>query len=252
MNIQKIISGSLMTCWIVVCVIFPMRVIFGAEEEDKKPTPPVKEIMTSGKEKEKPLASQSGETGKKTVRTRAFLSGYMIVSKTKDSIIIQEGTDGQKQIHVVLDEKTLLLRRFFGKSNFDEMHGGDRVTVVGIWDNEEKTGVLATLIRDFSIEKRGGVFFGDVVSVNDSTWIIHTKRGSLTVTLSSSSNIINRRGSSIRESDVLPGHRIRVKGVWDSSSNTIGEVTEIKDFSLPVKPSGTATATTTPAPTKTP
>jgi hypothetical protein len=39
--------------------------------------------------------------------------------------------------------------------------------------------------------------------------------------------------------DIQIGHRIRVKGIWDITNKTISEVTQIKDFSIPAKPSPT-------------
>jgi len=41
-------------------------------------------------------------------------------------------------------------------------------------------------------------------------------------------------------SDIEVGHRVRVKGIWDLTNKTISEVTQIKDFSIPIQPSPTA------------
>jgi hypothetical protein len=73
------------------------------------------------------------------------------------------------------------------------------------------------------------------------------------VTVSSSTKFVDRRGKTIAQTDVAVSHRIRVKGMWDNTNSTITEVTQVKDYSLPVKPAGTPTPTSaaTPAPTTT-
>jgi len=41
-----------------------------------------------------------------------------------------------------------------------------------------------------------------------------------------------------------------VKGMWDKTNNTITEVTHVKDYSLPPKPTITPTSVPTPTPTQ--
>ena len=45
---------------------------------------------------------------------------------------------------------------------------------------------------------------------------------------------VERKETSITLSDLKIGDRVRVKGVWDKTLNKITEVTQIKDFSIPV------------------
>ena len=141
------------------------------------------------------------------------------------------------------DDKTNFRRRFGGKSTLSEILEGDTVNVLGKWQNEDKTQILATHVRDLSIQKRHATFFGTVKSKGDGALILTTlKRGDQTVTIdSSSTKLVNRKMEEIKMTDIQIGHRIRVKGIWDLTKKVVSEVTQIKDFRIPIQPSPTAT-----------
>ncbi len=125
---------------------------------------------------------------------------------------------------VTTDANTQLRRRFWGKATLDEMNPGDSVNVIGKWTDDTKTTVLAKLVRDLSIQKRYGVFFGTITAVSGNTWTLNSvNRGVQTVTVSASTKKVN------------VNDRVRIRGLWDSKLNTITEVTAVKDYSLPVK-----------------
>lgn len=143
-----------------------------------------------------------------------------------------------KSFRVIITDKTQLRRRFWGKSNLNEFQVGDEVNVIGRYTNEEKTEIEAKLIRNLSIQKRWGVFFGRVISVSDNFLVIETtKRNQLTIYVSENTKLINRKEEKINFSDIKTGHRIRVKGVWDKNLKEVRLTDEIKDFSLPTKES---------------
>ncbi len=167
--------------------------------------------------------------------TVTAISGTTLTVKTKDG----------KTITVLTDSTTQFRRRFWGKSSLSEMSVGDMVNVIGQWTDDTKTTIQARLVRDLSIQKRFGVFFGTVQSVNPTGFVVQTiRRGNLTVTISSSTKLVNRREQPIVQSDIKVGHKVRTKGLWDSKLNTLTEVAQVKDFSLPVQ----ATPTATPKP----
>jgi hypothetical protein len=64
-------------------------------------------------------------------------------------------------------------------------------------------------------------------------------RGEIKVYVGDSTKIINRREESVSLNNIEVGHRVRVKGVWDRALREIREADEIKDFSLPPKPTKT-------------
>lgn len=169
---------------------------------------------------------------KKIIGTRAHLEKGVITVKGSDSLGMKDASG--KEYTLKFDGKTQFRRRFWGKSSIDEMQTGHEVTVIGTWINEEQSQIQAVLIRDISIQKRNGVFFGDVMSVTSTGFVMATKaRGNQTVTVSTTTRMINRIGATIGQSTIAVGHRIRVRGLWDSQANTITEVTEVKDFDLP-------------------
>lgn len=158
-----------------------------------------------------------------------------------------------KTYTVNTDNNTQFRRKFWGKSSLDEFSVGNTVNVIGHWTDDAHTTVLAKQVRNLSIQKRFGVFFGVVKSLSTSGWVMSTvseKRADQTVTVSSTTKFTNRKEETISQSDVKVGDRIRVRGLWDSSVNTVTEVNAVKDFSLPVRV--TTSVTPTVAPTATP
>lgn len=136
------------------------------------------------------------------------------------------------------DENTLYRRRFGAQSSIGEIAVNNVVNVLGTWQNDEKTQIMAKHIRNISIQQRYAVFFGTVKSKTDSKIVLSTvNRGEQTVYLIDSTKLVNRVMEEITTEDIEVGHKIRVKGTWDSSNKTIAETTQIKDFSIPVVPS---------------
>ena len=142
-----------------------------------------------------------------------------------------------KTYTVNVESNTQLRRHFWGKSEMDEFSIGNVVNVYGAWTDDTQTAINARLIKNLSIQKRFGVFFGEVKSLLSDGWVMSTiagKRPDQTVTVSSETTFENRSGETIGQAEVQVGHRVRVKGLWDNSANTVAEATQVKDFGLPV------------------
>jgi hypothetical protein len=135
------------------------------------------------------------------------------------------------------DDKTKFRRHFWGKSSLSEISVGNHVNVWGKFTDDNRATILARLIRNLSVRKRRGAFFGTITSVSGNTFVIQTlNKGNLTVTVSGTTKLVNRREQSITMADLKVGHRVRVKGLWDKTLSKITKVAEVKDFSLPPKP----------------
>lgn len=150
---------------------------------------------------------------------------------------------------------TKFRRRFWGEGSLSEYSVGDKVNVYGLWQNEEKTTIEACVIRDLTIQKRFAVFVGDVVSLTSGGWVMTTlsdKRSNQTITVTSTTKFTNRKMETITQADIQVGHRVRIKGLWNRTANTVTDVTSVKDFSLPMRVTGTPTPTPTVTPTVTP
>lgn len=145
---------------------------------------------------------------------------------------IKVNKDG-KTITLNITEKTVILRKFGGKSSLAELHVGDIVTARGTWEDKE-TAILDTrVLRDISIQKRFGTFWGKIKSISGQTFVLETsQRGEQTVTLAGSTKIVDRKEKTISFSDLKIEHRVRVTGLWDSTLKTISEVKTIKDWSI--------------------
>jgi len=177
--------------------------------------------------------------------TRAGLKQAKLTSKSDTALTVEK----EGKIYTVnISDKTHFRRRFWGKATLSEMSVGDLLDIQGKWADDQKTIINATLIRDTSIQMRFGTFFGTVTSISGSTITMQTKKRDFqTVTASSSAKIINRKQQTMSLSDILVGHKIRVKGLWNNLAKTITQVKEIKDFTLPI-----VNTTTTPAPSVAP
>ena len=171
----------------------------------------------------------------------SILSGKVT---NKGSNILTVAKD-EKTYTVRTDRKTQLRRKFWGIASYNEIQINDLVNVHGKWMDDAQTSIQAFLVRDLSIQKRNGVFLGTVQSISGETILLQTfNRGTQTVKVTAKTKFIDRTGKTIKQADVTSGHRIRVKGLWDSTSSTITEVTQVKDFSLPVvKPTVTPSST---------
>jgi hypothetical protein len=210
------------------------------------------------------IASKVGEFGK-IARKRAFINKAKITVKGDSSLSVEK--DG-KTYTVNVDSNTKIRRRFYGDAAFSDLLVGHEVDIVGKWTDDTKTTILASLIRDISIQKRHGVFIGIVQAISGNDITIKTvNRGIQKATVTSSTVYVNRMQQKINLSDIAVGHRIRVKGMWDNTFNTITDVTHVKDFTLPLRPNitpkptekdddnhpnVTPTVTSTPAPTASP
>lgn len=162
---------------------------------------------------------------------RATVGTGTLSSKSDGELIVAK--DG-KSYTVLIDSNTQLRRRFWGKATLAEYQVGDTLNVIGKWTNDAHTTIQARLVRDISIQKRLGVFFGTVSSVSSNGWVMATvQRGNQTVTVSSTTKFVNRKEETISVSDIKVGDKVRVRGLWDKAASTITEATHVKDFSIP-------------------
>ena len=153
---------------------------------------------------------------------------------------------GDQSITLKISGKTIILRKFGGKSSLAELHVGDIVTARGTWVDETKAVLDTRVLRDLSIQKRYGTFWGKIKSINSEakTFVLETVgRGEQQVFVGSETKIVSRNQTVLTFSDLVIGHRVRVTGLWDSTLKTIEEVKTIKDWSLPPKPTVTPTPT---------
>jgi len=212
----------------------------------------IKEEIKETKKENKSLIEQLKEKFK-GFKFVARINGTI---KTIGTDIMTVITDDDKTYDVYVTDKTILRRRFWGKASWDEFVIGNKVNVIGKWKDETKTQIDAHLIRNISIQKRNGVFFGSVTTKNSDNFVMKAeKKGDQSVYFSDTTKFENRKEETIGYEDISVGHRVRVKGLWDSELNKITEVTEIKDFSLPVqsvKPSISPSITPSVTPSVTP
>jgi hypothetical protein len=191
------------------------------------------------------IASRVGAL-KNFFNARATLNNAKITGKGDGSLSVEKDS---VTYTILVDDKSRLRRRFFGEAKLDEMSVGNVISVFGKWTDETHKTIQAEMIRNMSIQKRFGVFVGDVTAINGNDITIATvHRDTQKATVSTTTKIVDRKEGILKITDIAVGHRIRIKGMWDKSNNTITEVTNVKDYTLPVKATPTPTITVTPTP----
>ena len=167
---------------------------------------------------------------KKNLKFEARVKGKITVVGSNNFSL--SGEDGTFQVNIT--DKTQILRKFGGKSSLSEFSVGDEVVIFGKFTDDTRLIIDAKVVKNNSIQKRKGAFFGKVTVKNTDNFVIETlERGSQTVYFGGA-KFINRKEISISYSDIKVSDRVRVKGVWDKTLNKINEVNQVKDFSLPV------------------
>lgn len=227
------------------------KLLIGQMKEEKK------ELIEQNKENRlqiredlKERISSKATELKKKLSQRVVLKDAKVTSKNGNALGVS--SDG-KNYTVNVTDSTIIVRRYYGKTTIDDIQVGHILMVLGLYTDDAQTVIDAKLIRDLSIQKRFGAFVGTVTAVSGNIITFNTvHRGEQKAVTDSSTVFVNRRGETIQLADIKVGHRIRVKGMWDNSVDTISEITHVKNYSIPV-PTGKTTPVTsvTPVPSVT-
>lgn len=189
-----------------------------------------KNVKEEVKENRTGLLDKVKDFMKKNLRFEARVKGKITVIGSNNFSL--NGEDGTFQVNIT--DKTQLLRKFGGKSSLSEYSVTDEVMVFGKFTDDTRSAIDAKIIKNNSIQKRFGAFFGKVITKNSDNFTMESiERGTQTVYFGTA-KIVDRKETSISVNDIKVGDRVRVKGVWDKTLNKISEVDHIKDFSIPV------------------
>lgn len=167
---------------------------------------------------------------KKNLRFEARVKGK--ITEIASVSFSMEGEDGTFQINI--NDKTNMLRKFGGKSSLSEYSAGDEVIVFGKFTDDTKSIIDAKVIRNNSIQKRKGAFFGKVTVKNTDNFVIDTLERGIQTVYFGTAKFMQRNETVMTYAELKVEDRVRVKGVWDKTLNQIKEVEQIKDFSIPV------------------
>lgn len=167
--------------------------------------------------------------------TKAVLIGATVTAKDATTLTVSKDSKS----YTVDVSTAKMRRRFWGNSSIAEIQINDTVSIHGRYTNEAKTTIKAITVRDLSIQKRPMVRIGEVKSTTTTGFMMSGGDADYAVTVGSA-KMVNRKQETIVLTDILAGHKVRVHGIWDSANHTVTEVKQVKDFSLPVKPTPTA------------
>ncbi len=190
------------------------------------------EVKAQITEKNEGLMERIKNFVKKRIRFNARITGE--VASVGENTLTVTGDDGKSYV-LNINSETKLVRRFGGLSTISEFNVGNKINAFGVFTSEDETTVDVKMIRNLSIQKKWGVFFGTVKSKGDASFTLESSnRGTQTVYVEGA-EFKNRREEEMVYADVQVDQRVRVKGMWDRSSNEITDVDEVKNFSVPTQ-----------------
>jgi hypothetical protein len=113
-----------------------------------------------------------------------------------------------------------LVRRFGAAMLITDAQVGDQLVVRGILSTDA-TSLVASMVRDMSLQARNGTFSGKIVSVGSNSFMLQSNvRGGQTINITSST-VIKRNGQAAQFSDLAAGQSVRVSGVWDRTNSNV-------------------------------
>lgn len=210
-NILKI----LITLTITINLVFPGITYAKQNNQDKK------KFIGVGMQLKESLKSRGVK----------IIDGTVSAKNTASFTVTKDGKD-----YIVLTTPDSKFRRhFWGKSTLAEISVGNKVNVWGNWTDDTHASINAMMIRNLSIMKRFGVFVGDIVSKSSTSFVIHSKnRADQMISFDGNTKFVKKNDTAATYADLKTGDRVKIKGLWDKTLNTISEVTQIKDYALPL------------------
>lgn len=170
-----------------------------------------------------------------SISRRVILRSGSVVSLDSTSMSFTISSNGTTYT-VQTDSSTRFRRLYWGTGSFSDLSSGDKVNVIGTWTDSGQTTIKAILVRDLSVQKLHGVFFGIIQSLGSNSFVLQSaSRGMITVTTDSSTKFVDRKGQAVSLSNLAAGNIVRIRGLWDKTAKTLTEVVEVKDFNLPAK-----------------
>lgn len=214
--------------------VAPTRRIHEIREEIKEKRQELKQEL---KDKKQNLIQNLKDKVGKALTLAGRITGEL-TAISGNTLTVKSNKDG-KSYQVNVNSKTQLVRRFGGKSTLSEFTVGNIVNVVGKWVDDTKNAIDAKLVRNTSVQKRFGAFLGEVTQINSDNLVIKTVNRNEQTVYFTGAKFVDRAEKTMDFGQIKVGDRIRVKGMWDRSTNKITEVNQIKDFSYPQKPAVT-------------
>jgi hypothetical protein len=132
-------------------------------------------------------------------------------------------TAGATTYTVEVTADTKIVRRFNGTSDLNEFIIGDTLQVKGKLSDSSANIIIATWIKDLSVQRAGGTFHGNIVTLdcaNSKFTYKPDKRVEQTVYLSVNTKII-RGGEKISCADLKNGERAIIIGLWRQADKRI-------------------------------
>ncbi len=139
------------------------------------------------------------------------------VSSVSGVSISMTGTDGTT--YTVDASQTKIVRRYGAAMQVANIQNGDSIQVRGTVTG---SSILASLIRDMSVQAKNGAFTGKVTAVSASGFTAQTGRGSQAVN-TTSATVFKKNGQADSNglADVTVGATVKFSGVWDRTNNNI-------------------------------
>lgn len=130
--------------------------------------------------------------------------------------------EGGKEITVKIDEKTKIVRKYYGKSSLEELTVGDKLHIV-VKTNEDGT-VTAQTVRDDSLHITLKVYNGNIESLNvaSSSFVLkQNAKKSFTINTDAKTKFVVPDVASSTFANLKVGDRAHVRGVINTKTKVI-------------------------------
>jgi hypothetical protein len=160
-----------------------------------------------------------------TQNTQYAQRGGIVITGISGSIITGTQTNkttGTVFVYTVNAASAIIVRRFWGQSSLSQISVGDRIRVIGTWEDNAKTTINAFLIRDMSIQEKNDTFGGIVTTLGNNSFTFQSlHRGSWTVNITGSTVLSGRKNVSMQFANIQVHDKLRIDGMIDRANKII-------------------------------
>ena len=128
------------------------------------------------------------------------------------------------------DSSTHIIRRFGDRSNLSEISIGDYVSFQGmVVTIASAFTVHADILKDWSVQKKGASFLGNVTSTASGSFILHASgSGDITVLLAPAT-VITKGSSTTTASAIVVGAKVHAEGLYNNLTKIL-EASKVKIY----------------------
>lgn len=169
----------------------------------------------SGKEKKEKVHQQEKEA--RSIQKKSTVEGT-VTALNGSAISVKKGNGS---VVIVQAANAKIVRRFGATMTLADIQTNDRLLIVGTVATG--TEVVASHIRDLSLQARNGTFSGSISSVSSGTktFVLQTNNRDAQTIIVNAATKITKNGNTATFSDLAVSGIVRVTGVWNRTNENV-------------------------------